>query len=1031
MMKIYYNDTYTEVIPTDDSYRYREIMGDNLINLSFSLTEFIDFPIGSYVIFQGNKYSLYEIGNFTKINNRNYSYTLQFHARQKELEKYKFRNTIDRRLKFTITARPAEFVKHIVDNLNERDTDTTDGTWLVGDCIDAGEKTQSFSHNSIREALDSVANLFETEWEIVGKTISVRKLDRNKANALELAYGKGNGFKSGISRNLGSESACDILFCIGGEHNIDSSKYFKKEDGTTENSNFLRLPRNETFYYFPPTETEIEKPDNKDYGTIYTELTFHQLPQRVWQSLQYKAMIFKSDEHGLELRRCKLENGEVVEGFIANGYEESLDLSEIYPHRQGTLTEDAICVDEKSHFWDFVDMDNDVDYSDKFMYESGATVTIIFQTGMLTGKEFNLAHYQHTLKEEGSDNLRPIRRFEIQPAEIDGITMPDKPSGYYPKKGDKYAIFHINMPQQYVGDAELEMARQGCYYMYQHTETEIEFQGEVDGIWAKKNWPEISGKIGLGYYIKFKDDAICSDGKLMRITAIKDLIGNPHSPELTLSNSSVSQGISSQIKKIAQNEVYTEKLNSDTIAFAKRNFRDTKETLELLNNNVENLSEALDSNYTESISPIAAQMMMLLVGDGNLQYDFGSVSYADSKLVFSTELYEPSFNAGFLSLPDTYLQHYNWGTETMRPTWKVVAEGDEKGIWIDAENKDKPYFLYVKANKAATSSANWGKVYGEAARFVLSETALTATDNYLYFLVGVLNSENGGNRSFASCHGKTEISGDRISTGIIKSEDGSTYFDLKNNVIVGNIQFKDGLISSGVMIGESKDKAIGGFGRTVDGNVEAFWIGKKADNMWFSNFHTFAIDSEGTIYTNSAIYADRLTLDGGLTSRWFDATANGIFAYADFKAQGKFVAEKGMWGVYNNFRGPVPMLMWNGRIYYSREYKVWGWQVTSDNLAHYNIQGHTETFNISKIVIIRTGYIEVWFNYTFASADDYFVTAISHFHKESGDSDSDTDNGFVTIDGKDPSFLRIRTANDNTTDNLSFDLQIWALGHSY
>jgi len=67
---------------------------------------------------------------------------------------------------------------------------------------------------------------------------------------------------------------------------------------------------------------------------------------------------------------------------------------------------------------------------------------------------------------------------------------------------------------------------------------------------------------------------------------------------------------------------------------------------------------------------------------------------------------------------------------------------------------------------------------------------------YYHFLVGVLNSEYEGDRSFVELYGFTEILPGRITTEQIISPDGETYFNLVKGEIGGNIQIKTG--SSGL-----------------------------------------------------------------------------------------------------------------------------------------------------------------------------------------------------------------------------------------
>ena len=97
------------------------------------------------------------------------------------------------------------------------------------------------------------------------------------------------------------------------------------------------------------------------------------------------------------------------------------------------------------------------------------------------------------------------------------------------------------------------------------------------------------------------------------------------------------------------------------------------------------------------------------------------------------------------------------------------------------DDPEKRYYLYLKCPIEG----------GVDCQYILSQTAIkmTAAAGYYHFLVGVLNSEYEGERSFASLYGFTEITGGRITTDKIVSSDGNTYFDLAGCEIGGRIVF--------------------------------------------------------------------------------------------------------------------------------------------------------------------------------------------------------------------------------------------------
>ena len=89
-----------------------------------------------------------------------------------------------------------------------------------------------------------------------------------------------------------------------------------------------------------------------------------------------------------------------------------------------------------------------VSISEDYLIE-GENMTIIFQTGMLASREFEVKYYHEPKTIAGKEKAG--KRFEIVPQELDGITMPDG-STFTPQPGDTYAVFGIQLPDAYICD---------------------------------------------------------------------------------------------------------------------------------------------------------------------------------------------------------------------------------------------------------------------------------------------------------------------------------------------------------------------------------------------------------------------------------------------------------------------------------------------------------------------------------------------------------------------------------------------------
>ena len=157
------HDVTVQVSPEDSSYRYRALKQKPQLVLKFALPFFIEFPTGTTCVYQNQRFILTDPENLKKQGSRNIEYTMTLGTNEDYMAMWKFRNTVDRRMKFSMCAKPHEFVEEIVKNLNARDKSIT---WQVGECIESAEKTVEFNHVYIDAALTDVANVFETEYEV-------------------------------------------------------------------------------------------------------------------------------------------------------------------------------------------------------------------------------------------------------------------------------------------------------------------------------------------------------------------------------------------------------------------------------------------------------------------------------------------------------------------------------------------------------------------------------------------------------------------------------------------------------------------------------------------------------------------------------------------------------------------------------------------------------------------------------------------------------------------------------------------------
>ena len=708
-MQINFNTNRLDILPTDESYRYRSIMGEHTLTLYFSLPTYTDIPTGAWCEFQGERYTLNQPAKIVKHNSFSFEYTLTMDSEGANLKNYKFRNPNDKTLKFPFTASPRYHVQILVDCLN-----MIDSGWTLGTTIEAPEKLISYNHNNCLEALDMIAKAFETEYEIIGKTIHLHKVEYFKDNPLPLQYGKGKGFKTGVSRTT-EQSRITRLYVQGGERNIDRSKYGNKE---------LLLPKSQEYVY--------------------------------------EGVTFVSDDKGLSISIKNAQNN----GFVN---EQSLDLSHIYPSRKGTVSA-VFEVDKAKHFYDFTDTTIPQALNFWDMRINGEKMIIYFESGMLSGREFEVNHYDHTQK-----------RFQLVPKEEDGTTMPN--DIFKPAIGDKYSVYNMQMPNAYICDnatksgASWEMMKEACKYLYENRADHFTFTGDLDGIWAKKHWVNVGGHLKMGAYIHFSDTEFQRTPVAIRIVGLKEYVNNPYSPQIELSNKVQGQSFATEIRKLQNQEVYFGELNKRTLSETKRSWRNALET-------IKQVEEAFPE-YTKSIIPATIQTMMALVGNKSGQFVF--VSSKANPITVPHSLYfdkaTKQLNAG-----SGWIKHYALGTTDIKPNYSAA---DYKYWYAPAfvsgrlDDKAKTYYLYIKASKVV-----------ETAEFVLSETKIDIEQEagYYHFLYATVNSEYNGERGIAQLNGFTEITGGQIVTSKISSGNGEQFIQLldKEIIIKANLHITDG-----------------------------------------------------------------------------------------------------------------------------------------------------------------------------------------------------------------------------------------------
>jgi len=693
----------------DSSYRSKEVMGDNKLFLHLSSDTPVQMSLFASTTFKGEKYFLWKPENFKKLNTENHEYKLEMdtyliYLKSQKYEFFTSTTSKDIEITFSLSASPRRFAQLAADNMNMKDEEEG---WTVGDCITADEVNLDFDDMTIWDALNMVAERFSTEWEVEGKTIHIRKVQKMEEDPVPLTYGNDGGILPGISRSNGT-GRVGVLRVKTSNRNIDSISY---------GFNTLRMPR----------DFIID-----------------------WEDTRYT-----TDKNGTKLRKYNPEHKYPVVP------EATLDLTEIYPHREGVVSwtgVEEIEVDgadgkEKVErfFIEDSSIPDDLNYNNYIIGgATGTKPTIVFQSGQLSGLEFEIK-YDHA-----------GRKFTITPNTENGVTYPN--SAMRPGIGNKYVVLNVMLPKSYVEEAEYKVLDKAAEYLYENEGDRYIYHFELDPIYAKRNWGSISGYLNIGYFVEFSDPQYLAEPVNIRITGITEYVNRPYSPKITLSNNVRSQSIGADIRQVQNIQQTIRRTGKGISRLTEVRWRDLEELFEMLHN-------MLHLGFTEGIRPVVINSMMAYFGSEQLQF-----RWVDSKEDPITEVdmyYEVDNEKQTFMVDGGIIQHMTLGIDSMQPDYGA----NDYHFW-DIRPLPPTYvgnrgflWLYLRCQKD-----------GPQGVFVLSETEieLEAVGGYYHFLCGSLNSPFEGTRNFFTWYGFSVITPGQLRIPKIASADGKQWIDFIN-----------------------------------------------------------------------------------------------------------------------------------------------------------------------------------------------------------------------------------------------------------
>ena len=215
-----YNQRKVDVYPNDSSTQVKEIQSDNVLNLSFTIYEYVALDVNDYVDFMGERYWMMEKYHPKQKSSVEWVYNIKMFGIESLIKRFLVLKIVDNECEpvFTLTDKPTEHISLIVQSLNiGMDTNA----WKVG-VVDGLENIViDYEGKYCNEALKEIAEKVGTEYWFDGQTLNLCRCEYGD----DIPLGYGNGLLEIDKTNADNVKFYTRLFPIGSSRNIDRETY--------------------------------------------------------------------------------------------------------------------------------------------------------------------------------------------------------------------------------------------------------------------------------------------------------------------------------------------------------------------------------------------------------------------------------------------------------------------------------------------------------------------------------------------------------------------------------------------------------------------------------------------------------------------------------------------------------------------------------------------------------------------------------------------------------------------------------------
>lgn len=215
-----YNHKKADLSPNDSSTQVKEIQSDNVLNLSFTIYEYVALDVNDYVDFMGERYWMMEKYHPKQKSSVEWVYNIKMFGIESLIKRFLVLKMVDNECEpvFTLTDKPTEHISLIVQSLNiGMDTNA----WKVG-VVDGLENIViDYEGKYCNEALKEIAEKVGTEYWFDGQTLNLCRCEYGD----DIPLGYGNGLLEIDKTNADNVKFYTRLFPIGSSRNIDRETY--------------------------------------------------------------------------------------------------------------------------------------------------------------------------------------------------------------------------------------------------------------------------------------------------------------------------------------------------------------------------------------------------------------------------------------------------------------------------------------------------------------------------------------------------------------------------------------------------------------------------------------------------------------------------------------------------------------------------------------------------------------------------------------------------------------------------------------